>query len=147
MPSEEGAASTVTPAVPGGSAVATFTASSQGVQSPVTADTAANVVGAGEPVSRFESAQGTVGSAQATAQDPRGAATAAVDSRVSGAVSERSPVDPGEASARVGAAGAAVDNPEAAAEGQLRGAAQARVPDASVNVQVQGSVGPTDPKK
>jgi hypothetical protein len=145
-PDVGGAASTLAPDAPGGSTVATFTASSQGgVQSAVNVDTAANVVGMGDSAARVEGAQSTVGSAQAMAQDPSGAATSEVDGRVTGAVSERAPVDLGA----VSAAGAAVSNPEEAAEGELRGAADARMPDASVNVQVQGSAGttPGDPKK
>jgi hypothetical protein len=146
-PDVQGTASTLTPGV---SSVSTFEAASAGgVQGAVTVDTAANAAGAGESVGRVQSAQGSVAGARATAQDPSGAATAAVDTRVTGAVSERAPVDPGEASARVGAADAAFHNPEEAAEGELRGAADARVRGATPTVQVEGSVSttPTDPKK
>ena len=68
---------------------------------------------------------------------------------MTGEVSQRAPVDPGQASARVGAVDAAASNPEAAAETELRGAADARVSGVTGNVQVEGSVGttPGDPKK
>ena len=66
---------------------------------------------------------------------------------MSSEVGTRSPVDPNDARAKVDSARAAVDNPEAAGEAKLRGVADEHASDASVNVQVEGSVGKPPPRK
>jgi hypothetical protein len=112
------------------------------VEGKLNVDAAASAAGAGEAVGGVQSTQGKVASAGSKAQDPSGAATAAVDSKVQGEVS-KGPVNPGAAQAKAGAASAAVNNPEAAGEAELR----SRTPDASVNVSVGTGKPPTDPKK
>jgi hypothetical protein len=135
---------------PSGSSFASAAVSSTaGAQGSFTVDAAANAAGAGEAVGRVEATQGRVEGAQATIADPTGAARSEAEGRVTGAVSERAPVDPAAVSSRVDTARGAIDDPAAAGETQLRGTASANTPQASVSVEVGASAGtpPADPKK
>ena len=148
MPSADAAASLA--ADPGVSNFASAGVSSTaGAQGSFSVDSAASAAGAGGAVGRVEGARGAVESTQATVADPTGAATAEAQGRATGFVSETAPVDPTGVSSRVETARSAIDNPEAAGEGQLRSTAEANAPQASVSVEVGGSAStpPVAPKK
>jgi hypothetical protein len=145
VPSVDGAAGSMASGAPAAPEVSSFTSAPDTVAGKFSTGAAVDAAGAGEAVSRTESARGSVDSAQAAAADPSGAAEA----RVGGAVSERAPVDPSAMQAKAGFASSAVDNPEAAAADQVHVGVDTQTSSTGASVQVEGSVSKpsVDPKR